>query len=52
MVKQVVIWKLQDKCFGPNLGTIKANIKTKLEELNGQIPGLERLSALVLQLEI
>ncbi len=20
MVKQVVIWKLQDKCFGPKLG--------------------------------
>ena len=44
MVKQVVIWKLQDKCFGPNLGTIKANIKTKLENLNGQISGLESIT--------
>ena len=43
MIKQVVIWKLQDKCFGPNLGAIKANIKTKLEELNGNIPGLESI---------
>ena len=43
MIKQIIIWKLQDKCFGPNLGAIKANIKTKLEGLNGNIPGLESI---------
>ena len=41
MVKQVIIWKLQDKCFGPNLGAIKENIKSKLEDLNGKVPGLK-----------
>ena len=43
MVKQVIIWKLQDKCFGPNLGAIKESIKTRLEDLNGKIPGLENI---------
>ncbi len=43
MVKHVIIWKLQDKCFGPNLDTIKSNMKSHLEELNGQIPGLNKL---------
>ena len=43
MVKQVIIWKLQDKCFGPNLGAIKENIKSKLEDLNGKVPGLKSI---------
>ena len=43
MLKQVVIWTLQDKCFGPNLSAIKGNIKTRFEELNGQVPGLNRI---------
>lgn len=43
MVKHIIIWKLQDKCFGPNLETIKANMKTRLEELNGQIPGVQNI---------
>ena len=41
MVKHIIIWTLQDKCFGPNLSTIKENMKTRLEELNGQIPGVQ-----------
>ncbi len=40
MVKHIIIWKLQDKCFGPNLETIKASMKNRLEDMNGQIPGL------------
>ncbi len=43
MVKQIVIWKLQDKCFGPNLESIKDNIKSRFEELDGQIPGLSKV---------
>lgn len=43
MVKHIIIWTLQDKCFGPNLESIKANMKTRLEDLNGQIPGLQSL---------
>ena len=43
MVKHIIIWTLQDKCFGPNLEGIKENMKTKLEELNGHIPGLQSM---------
>ena len=43
MVKNIVIWTLQDKCFGPNLDTIKTNMKSRLEEVNGQISGLKSL---------
>ena len=40
MVKQIMIWKLQDKCFGPNLEGIKCDIKSNLEDLKDKIPGL------------
>ncbi|SHJ59532.1 Dabb family protein [Pseudobutyrivibrio xylanivorans] len=43
MVKQVIVMNLQDKCFGPNLETIKNNMKTRLEALNGQIEGMHSL---------
>ncbi|SDB55532.1 Stress responsive A/B Barrel Domain [Pseudobutyrivibrio sp. YE44] len=43
MVKHIIIWTLQDKCFGPNLVTIKENMKSRLEALNGQIPGLQSI---------
>ncbi len=43
MVKHIIIWKLQDKCFGPNLETIKANMKNRLEDLNGKIPGVQNI---------
>ncbi len=43
MVKHIIIWTLQDKCFGPNLETIKKNMKTRLEDFNGKIPGLQSL---------
>ncbi len=43
MVKLIIIWTLQDKCFGPNLDTIKGNMKSRLEELNGQIPGVQSI---------
>ena len=44
MIKQVIIMNLQDKCFGPNLITIKDNMKDRLESLNGQIEGLNRIN--------
>ena len=43
MLKQVIVMNLQDKCFGPNLESIKGNMKERLEGLNGQIPGMEKL---------
>lgn len=43
MYKQVIIWNLQDKCFGPNLDTIKSNMKVHLEELNGTVDGLQKI---------
>ena len=43
MIKQVIVMNLQDKCFAPNLETIKTNMKTTLESLNGQIDGLQSL---------
>ena len=43
MVKHIIIWTLQDKCFGPNLETIKSNMKNRLEALNGQIPGVQSI---------
>ncbi|SHJ67741.1 Dabb family protein [Pseudobutyrivibrio xylanivorans] len=43
MVKHIIIWKLQDKCFGPNIDSIKTNMKTRLEDLNGKIPGVQSI---------
>ena len=43
MIKQVIIMSLQDKCFGPNLETIKDNMKIRLEDLNGKVNGLQNL---------
>ncbi len=43
MIKHIIVWTLQDKCFGPNLDTIKTNITNRLESVNGQIPGLKDL---------
>ncbi|MCR4566554.1 MAG: Dabb family protein [Pseudobutyrivibrio sp.] len=43
MIRHIIIWKLQDKCFGPNLDSIKASMKARLEEVNGQTPGLKNL---------
>ena len=43
MFKQVIIWNLQDKCFGPNLDAIKNDIKTRVEELNGTIDGMQKV---------
>ncbi|QFJ53412.1 Dabb family protein [Pseudobutyrivibrio xylanivorans] len=43
MIKQVIVMNLQDKCFGPNLETIKSNMKTRLESLNGQIDGMKSI---------
>lgn len=44
MIKQVIVMSLQDKCFGPNLETIKNNMKFRLEELNGKVEGLQRIT--------
>lgn len=44
MVKHVILWKLKDELQGPDKKAekeaIKAGIKTGLEGLAGQIPGL------------
>ena len=44
MVKQIIVMNLQDKCYGPNLETIKDNMKDRLESLNGQIEGLNSIN--------
>lgn len=40
MTKHVILWTLHERCYGPQLENIKSNIKTNLESLKGQIPGL------------
>ena len=44
MVKHIVVWTLKESCFGPHLDSIKEEMKTTLERLNGQIEGLEYIS--------
>lgn len=44
MVKHIVVWTLKEGCFGPHLESIKNEMKTSLEQLNGQIDGLEYIS--------
>ena len=40
MVKHVILWKLKDEYSGARLAEIKAGIKSGLEGLKGNIPGL------------
>lgn len=40
MVKHVILWKLKDEYSGAEIKDIKAGIKSGLEGLKGNIPGL------------
>ena len=40
MVKHVILWTLKDEYSGAQMEQIKADIKSGLEGLKGQIPGL------------
>ncbi|MBO4323842.1 MAG: Dabb family protein [Lachnospiraceae bacterium] len=40
MVKHVILWKLKEELTGAEKETVKAGIKSGLEGLQGQIPGL------------
>ena len=40
MVRHVILWTLKDEYSGVQIEEIKAGIKTGLEGLKGQIPGL------------
>ena len=40
MVKHVILWKLKEELNGAEKETVKAGIKSGLEGLKGQIPGL------------
>ncbi len=40
MVKHVILWKLKDEYSGARMAEIKAGIKSGLEGLKGNIPGL------------
>ena len=40
MVKHIILWQLKDELSAAEKAEIKANIKTGLEGLAGQIPGL------------
>ena len=40
MVKHIILWQLKDELSTAEKAEIKANIKTGLEGLAGQIPGL------------
>ena len=40
MVKHVILWQLKDELSAEEKAAVKAGIKTGLEGLAGQIPGL------------
>lgn len=40
MVKHIILWQLKDELSAAEKTALKAEIKTKLEGLAGQIPGL------------
>ena len=40
MVKHVILWTLKEEYKGENCAAVKAGIKSGLEGLKGQIPGL------------
>lgn len=43
MVKHVILWQLKEEYSKEEKETIKADIKTGLENLKGKIPGLEEI---------
>ena len=40
MVKHIILWQLKDEIQGAEKDSVKAGIKSGLEGLKGQIPGL------------
>lgn len=40
MVKHVILWQLKDELTKEQIGEVKAGIKSGLEGLKGEIPGL------------
>ena len=40
MVKHIILWKLKDELTKEQISEVKADIKSGLEGLKGQIPGL------------
>ena len=43
MVRHVILWNLKDEYSGDQVAEIKQGIKTGLEGLMGQIPGLKEI---------
>ncbi len=43
MVRHVILWNLKDEYSADEVATIKEDIKTGLEGLMGQIPGLKEI---------
>jgi hypothetical protein len=43
MVKHIILWQLKDELDGDRKNTVKAGIKNRLENLLGQIPGLQEI---------
>ncbi len=44
MTKHIILWQLKDELSAAEKATIKTNIKTQLEALQGKIPGLLAIS--------
>lgn len=44
MVKHIILWKLKDSYSAEEKESIVLEAKTRLESLNGQIPGLRSLT--------
>ena len=44
MVKHIILWQLKDELSDMEKQTVKAGIKSGLEGLTGQIPGLVEIS--------
>ena len=51
MVKHVILWKLKDEYSGAEIKYIKAGIKSGLEGLKGNIPGLPGLIDIKVNIE-
>ncbi len=51
MVKHVILWKLKDEYQGEEKEKIMQGIKTGLESLTGQIPGMTAIHVQVTKLE-
>jgi hypothetical protein len=43
MLKHIVMWKLKDEALGMGKAALAAELKSRLEALNGQVPSLRSL---------